>query len=220
MQFSEIKSRLAKLDTACICDANKEVRSMSPDIRPLNSGNKLIGRARTVTCKDDFLTVLAALRDSVADEVLVVDGQGGIKALAGELFSTEAERRGLAGIVIDGGFRDARTVKQLKMPVYARHLNPMAGTTKTLFATQITITCGGVKVEPGDIIFGDEDGLIVASESELIELIPAAEALQTKEEAVLKRMQEGTSLMDMLNFSDHYRKIQENETSKLTFTQV
>lgn len=220
MQFSEIKSRLAKLDSASICDVNKEVRSMSPDIRPVNSGHKLIGRARTVSCKDDFLTVLAALRDSLADEVLVVDGQGGVKALAGELFSTEAERRGLAGIVIDGGFRDVRTVKQLKMPVYARHLNPMAGTTKTLFETQVTITCGGVKVEPGDIIFGDEDGLIVASESELTELIPAAEALQAKEEAVLKRMQEGTSLMEMLNFAEHYRKIQENQGSKLTFTKV
>lgn len=220
MQFSEIKSRLAKLDTACICDANKEVRSMSPDIRPLNAAGKLIGRARTVTCKDDFLTVLAALRDSVADEVLVVDGQGGVKALAGELFSTEAERRGLAGIVIDGGFRDVRTVKTLKMPVYAKHLNPMAGTTKTLFETQVGITCGSVKVEPGDIIFGDEDGLVVASEKELAELIPIAEALQVKEEAVLKRMQEGTSLMDMLNFSEHYNKIRENESSKLTFTQI
>lgn len=220
MQFSEIKTRLAKLDTACICDANKEVRSMSPDIRPLNSGAKLIGRARTVTCKDDFLTVLSALQDATADEVLVIDGQGGMKALAGELFSTEAQRRGLAGIVIDGACRDIRTVKTLEMPVYARYLNPMAGTTKTLFETQVPITCGGVKVEPGDIIFGDEDGLIVASEKELADLIPIAEDLQSKEESVLKRMNEGTSLMDMLNFSEHYQKIRENETSKLKFTQV
>ena len=160
MQFSEIKKRLSKLDTACICDIDKGIRVMSPDIRRLNPGDKMIGKAHTVQCHDDFLSVIKALNESTFDEILVVDGRQGTKALAGELFTTEAQRRGLAGIVIDGACRDSETIKSMNLPVYSRYVNPMAGTTNRLFPTQVKITCGDADVNPGDILCGDADGII------------------------------------------------------------
>ena len=104
MQIDAIRERLPRLETSCLCDAKKTLRCLDPAIQPLSCGVKLVGRAFTVACCNDFLTVIKALQDASPGDVLVIDGQQGRKALAGELFSTEAKRKGLAGIVVDGVF--------------------------------------------------------------------------------------------------------------------
>ncbi len=218
MKFEEIKRRLAKLDTACVCDANKSIRNLGPSIRLINSAEKLIGRARTVRCKDDFLAVIKALGESHHDDVLVIDGQGGTKALAGELFAHEAVRRGLAGIVIDGACRDIASIKLLSMPVYARIVNPMAGTTKETGHTQIAVVCGDATILPGDIVFGDQDGLIVASEEEFADVLDKAEELQRHEEKILESIMDGKSLLSMLNVDEHFQRVSNGEESSLRFT--
>ncbi len=217
MDFDEMKGRLMELDTASLCDACKGLRTMDAGMRPLQRGRKLIGVAHTATCKDDFLTVIKALRDAAPGEALVVDTQGSLRAVAGELFSTEAQRKGLAGLVIDGPVRDTARVRDLDLPVYARAITPMAGTTARLFETQIPVRCGGVTVAPGDIIFGDDDGVIVATVAELEELIPLAEAIQAREATILARMEDGDSLLDMLNFDEHSQALGEGRESRLKF---
>jgi regulator of RNase E activity RraA len=228
MNFEEMKPRLLALDTACICDANKALRSanrtirelrvVDPAIRPIRSGLKLVGPAHTVICHEDFLTVIKGLRDAAPREVLVIDTQGSRRAVAGELFPTEARRKNLAGIVIDGPCRDTQTIKTLDIPYYARSVISIAGTTSQIFETQIPITCGGVTVQPGDIMFGDDDGIVVATISELSELIPIAEEIQQKEDVILAAMAEGISLLDMLNFEEHYAAVSAGKESKLKFT--
>lgn len=217
MEFPEIKKRLSKLDTACICDIDKGVRVMSPQISRLNPGYRMIGKAHTVQCHDDFLTVIKALNESTYDEILVVDGRQGTKALAGEIFTTEAQRRGLAGIVIDGACRDSETIKSMSLPVYSRYVNPMAGTTTRLFPTQVKITCGEVDVNPGDVLFGDSDGIVVATEQEIAHIIPLAEELQRSEEKALSELHNGVSLFNMLNFEEHVEKVRSSEVTKLRF---
>src|SRR5262249_55466304 len=100
MLTPDLLGRVAALDTAALCDANKDIRVMDPGLRPVIGFRQMIGLARTVRCRDDFLTVIRALHDSEPGEVLVIDGGGGTRALAGELFATEAARRKLTGIVI------------------------------------------------------------------------------------------------------------------------
>ena len=134
MDFEEIKRRLSLLDTACICDANKDLRAIDPAIRPISTGLKLIGRAHTVTCHEDFLTVIKALRDAEQDEVLVIDSQGSRRALTGELFPTEAIRKQLASSsTVPAGIRQKYApylfrimpVQSIPLPVplprYSRH---------------------------------------------------------------------------------------------------
>lgn len=218
MNFKKLKERLAKLDTACICDVNEKMRVMDPEIRPINQGIKMIGIARTVHCKTDFLSVIKALHDANEDEVLVIDADGDKIALAGELFALEAQRKKLAGIVIDGGCRDTKGIRDINFPVYVRYITPIAGTTSKIFRTQIKINCGGTSVSPGDIIFGDDDGIVVMSEEEITEILDVAENIQRIEEKVLMKMEDGKSLIDMLNFYDHYAKIDKKQESKLIFT--
>ena len=217
MDFATIRRRLLELDTACLCDTDKQLRVMDAAIRPLSVGLKMVGRAHTAVCEEDFLTVIKALHDAQPGEVLVVDTQGSRRAVAGELFSKEAQRKGLAGLVVDGAVRDIAKIRAFGIPVYSRSVCPASGTTRRIFATQVPVQCGGVTVNPGDVLFGDDDGIVVATEAQLVELISAGESIQRIEAQTVARMDRGESLLDMLNFQDHYSAIEAGRESKLKF---
>jgi len=221
MSSDKMIEKLRKLDTACLCDADKALslglRVMSSDLRPIRHGLKLVGRAHTVRCHEDFLTVIKALRDAQAGEVIVIDSQNSTRALTGELFPTEAMRKGLAGIVNDGPCRDTAIVRQMEIPYYVRSVCCVPGRTNKLFETQIPIICGGVTVHPGELVVGDDDGLLVGTDDEFSQLIPIAEEVQRKEDVLLERMSQGTSLLDMLNFDEHCANVAQGKESRLEF---
>src|SRR5215510_3644776 len=206
-----------QLETSCLCDAKKTLRCLDANIRPISLGLKFAGTAFTVACCDDFLGVIKALQDAKPGDVLVIDGQQGRKALAGELFSTEAKRKGLAAMIIDGAVRDIGTIREMRFPVYARSIFPTSGTTAKVSHNQIPISCGGVTVFPGDIIFGDDDGVVVVSEAEVIELLPIAEEIQRKESEAMRQMSTGKSLLHMLNIDEHLALVATGKESKLRF---
>lgn len=82
---------------------------------------------------------------------------------------------------------------------------------------QVPILVGGVEVRPGDLLLGDDDGIVVAAEGELESAIDAAEAIQVSEEALRSSMGDGVSLFDKLNFGEHKARIQEGRDSTLSF---
>lgn len=217
MDIASLTRRLAGIETSHLADADKAVRVMDAGLRPLQPGRKLIGPAFTLTCREDFMTVMAALQTAQPGDVLVIDTRGSRRAVLGELFSLEAQRRGLAGIVVDGPVRDTVTLRTLDIPVYARSATPCAGTIKELFPLQTPVHCGGVTVNPGDIVFGDEDGIVVASPDELARLLPAAEQIEARERAVIARLAQGESLLSMLNFDEHRANIEAGRDSALRF---
>jgi 4-hydroxy-4-methyl-2-oxoglutarate aldolase len=218
MDFKKLKKRLSRLDTACLCDASKTIRVMDPEIKPVVQGIKMIGIARTVHCRGDFLSVIKALQEAEENEVLVIDAEGDKVAFAGEMFATEAQRKKLSGMVIDGGCRDVRQIRKIQFPVYAKYHTPLAGGASKIFNTQVKINCGGIPVSPGDIIFGDDDGIVVMTEDEMTTTLETAESVQKIEGKVLKKMEGNTSLFLLMNFSYHYERISKGQESKLTFT--
>ncbi len=217
MDFAALRAALLELDTACICDADKSLSVIDSTLRPVTPGLKLVGRARTVVCEDDFLTVIKALHEAQPGEVLVVDTRGARRAVAGELFSKEAQRKGLAGLVIDGAVRDTAQIRTFGFPVWSRSVCSASGTTKRIFATQLPVQCAGVTVAPGDVLFGDDDGIVVSSVEHLASLVEPARAIQAVEAQALARMQRGESLITMLNFEAHYAAIEAGRESKLKF---
>jgi len=212
-----LRAALLAVDCAALADADKALRVMDAGIRAVKPGAKLVGPARSVRCHEDFLAVIRGLDAAQAGDVLVVDTGGSRRAVVGELFSLEAARRGLAGIIVDGLVRDVRTLRELDLPVYARGLCPTSGTVRDLGKIGCTIVCGGVSVAPGDIVVADDDGVVVASEEHFIKILPAAREVERREAIVRERIAHGVGLIDMTNFNDHISRIERGEASRLAF---
>ena len=210
-------NRLRNLPAAALADANKSIRVCDAGLRPVNTGVKLVGVARTVRCHEDFLAVIRALEEALPGDVLVVDTQGSRRAVVGELFSLEATRRGLAGIIVDGAVRDLSTLRQLQLPVYARSYCPVSGTVRDLGAVQVAVTCGGVIVQPGDIVVADDDGIIIGSAAEFTALLDVATEVERREAIIAARMAAGQSLLSMLNLAEHVAALERGEPGKLAF---
>jgi 4-hydroxy-4-methyl-2-oxoglutarate aldolase len=194
--------RLRALDSTTLIDAAKHLRVMDPALRPVATGRKLVGRAVTVAANGGLLPVLDGLERAAAGDVLVVDGGGAPPALAGELFASEAQRKGLAGIVIDGYCRDTNELRAIELPVYARGCVPNAVGPGSAPGAPGPVRCGGVDVAPGDLLVGDDDGIVVGTADELSAALEAAEALQATERSILAAIRGGTSLFDRLERQD------------------
>jgi 4-hydroxy-4-methyl-2-oxoglutarate aldolase len=209
--------RLLAVEVSALCDADKslpvvdrEIHAMVPDVR-------FAGPALTVVAEDDHLPVLSALAQARAGDVLVVAGNGHRKAVLGELFATEARRRGVAGVVIDGLCRDVSGLRRVGLPVFARGTLPMSGTTVARTPIGAPVRCGGVEVGPGAIVFGDDDGVVIAPRAQAVAALEGAEAIGRAERAMLDRMADGTPLADLTNWREHVSRLDAGEDSALAF---
>ncbi len=218
LDLDTIRRLAAEVDTTAICDAAGDVRVMSSALRCRSADPVLCGPASTVRCRDDFLGVIQAMERAGPGDVLVVDGGGRETALAGELFARVALSRGLAGIIVDGGYRDMRYVATSPLPVYSRHVFPKAGTTNRLAALGETVSCGGVPVHAGDIIIADHDGIVVLAPDEAVARLTAAAAVMATEARVVERLAAGAGLGDCVNVAAHTEMLARGEPSMLRFT--
>src|SRR5207248_2504621 len=186
--MTDFRALAEAVDTCAICDADKDVRVMSPALRCRSRNPVLCGPAFTVRVREDIFGVVQALQQAAPGDVLVVDGGGRPTALAGELFARAALGRGLAGIVVDGGYRDLAYVEACDLPVYSRHVSPMAGTAARLGALGEPVSCGGVRVSPGDIVVADRDGIVVLDPAAAERVLVAAAGVKAAEARVVERL--------------------------------
>ncbi|GAA3690324.1 RraA family protein [Microlunatus aurantiacus] len=214
---ADLIQRLAAVDTTSLKDAGAWLRVLPAALRPIRPGARLLGRALTVDAREDLMPVLAGLAEAGPGDVLVIAGHPD-HAVAGELFATEALRRGVAGIVIDGRCRDSRILAGLGLPVFARGVAPSACPARAVPVIQVPILIGDVTVRPGDLVLGDDDGLVVGSDAEVREAVDGAEAIQQREGALRAAIEGGESLFDHLNYDEHVAALREGRDSKLNFS--
>lgn len=213
----ELTERLLQIDVSALSDADKTLPVMDAAVRAMIPDLAMAGPAFTVVAEDDHLPVMSGLAQAAPGEVIVIAANGGSRALFGELFATEARRRGLAGIVTDGYCRDLQGLRSIGLPVYARGTTPRSGTTTSRAAAGSTITCGGVTVSPGDIVFGDDDGLLVAAPERIAAALQTAEMIGRSERAILAAQARGESVHGLTNYDEHIAALDRGETSALRF---
>jgi 4-hydroxy-4-methyl-2-oxoglutarate aldolase len=209
--------RLLGVDVSALSDADKTLPIVDPAVRAMIPDVRMAGPAFTVRAEEDHLPVLDALAVAAPGDVLVIATNGGTRAVFGELFATEARRRGLAGIVADGFCRDLRGLRAIGLPVFARGTTPRSGTTVSRAAHGATIACGGVEVSPGDVVFGDDDGLLIAPAARIEAALETAELIGRSERAILAAQARGEALHDLTNHREHTAALDRGETSALAF---
>jgi 4-hydroxy-4-methyl-2-oxoglutarate aldolase len=214
---TDLIARLTRVDTTSLVDAAPTLRVLPREIRPVRPGSRLVGPAVTVDAQSDLVPVLVGLAAARPGDVLVVAGDHE-RATAGELFATEALRRGLAGIVIHGLCRDSRTLRAMDLPVFATGVTPRACPAQALPVEGVPLTIGDVEVRPGDLVLADDDGVVVGSPAELADAIDGAEAIQTREEALRAAIERGESLFDHLNLDAHLAALGDGRPSRLAFS--
>jgi regulator of RNase E activity RraA len=213
----DLLERLQGIDVSALSDADKRLPVVDPAVRAMVPEVRMAGPAFTVLAEDDHLPVLSALAEAAPGDVLVVATGGGSRAVVGELFATEARRRGLAGIVVDGLCRDLRGLRAIGLPVFARGTTPRSGTTVSRAALGATVACGGVAVSPGDVVFGDDDGVLVAPAGRIAAALEAAVGIGRSERAILAAQARGEALHDLTNHAEHAAALDRGEPSALAF---
>ncbi|TXN76397.1 RraA family protein [Methylobacterium sp. WL18] len=163
-------------------------------LRPFHKGGIMAGPAFTIrTAAGDNQAIHRALDAFRPGDVLMIDGGGDTtRALVGEIIAEIAQSRGAAGIVIDGAVRDAAVLARSDFPVFARtaiHRGPYKNGPGQLGKP---VSIGGMVVQPGDIVVGDEDGVVAFPPDLADALIRAVREQEAKEEAILRSVRDGT----------------------------
>lgn len=162
-------------------------------LRPFHNGAKLVGTAFTVrTRPGDNLAIHQALSMVGKGDVIVVDGGGDeTRALVGEIMKEIAQHRGAAGYVIDGAIRDVAAFAASDFPCFARaviHRGPYKNGPGEI---NVPVAIGGSIVSPGDIVVGDEDGVVSFPQSAAAALLELVTAQIKREEETLRSIREG-----------------------------
>lgn len=175
-------------------------------IRPLLPETVVVGRAMPVLCLDvyevpdePYQQEIAAVDSLKQNDVLVCSTNGSTRiCFWGELLSTAARVRGARGAVIDGFIRDARQIMAMRFPIFTTGITPVDSNGRgEVVAYNVPIECGGVTVHPGDIVFGDADGVVIIPQAVETKVIAAALEKVNGENRTRDALREGTTLREV-----------------------
>jgi len=190
------------VSTSQISDALKNLTGeygVIPGVNPIKDDLKISGRVVTVKTKqDDWGTSLKAIETAKKGEIVFICCDGDEIGIWGELFSKYAQKKGIQSTVIYGAMRDVAAVRELNYPVFSRSVVPHAGTPRAEGEINISLDCGGVKVKTGDWIFGDDCGVVVVAEELRDKVIQKSMQIKKNEDRILRQLEEGESLSDIL----------------------
>ncbi len=205
----ELLERFKDQQPATLHESMGKRGALDNDIRPAWFGTRICGSALTVHCRPgDNLMLHKAVSIAQPGDVLVVSADGFTEGgMWGEIITVAAMQKGIRGIVTDGGIRDTMPIHALGFPMYSRGIS-MKGTTKVTGGTiNQPIVIGGVRVCPGDIVVGDNDGVVIVPLEEAETVLAASIAREMNEAVVMDRIRNGESTMDILGFQAAYEKL-------------
>ncbi|MBW2109454.1 MAG: DUF561 domain-containing protein [Deltaproteobacteria bacterium] len=190
----DIREVLKQVSAANLSDALHRGGVMA-GLRPLYPGIRLAGRALTVrTYPGDWAKPVEAIDLAEPGDVIVVDAGSVGPAIWGELATHSAIQRGLAGIVIDGAIRDTWDIVQLKFPAFSRLIMPNAGEPKGFGEIGVPVRVGNQRVETGDWILGDDDGVVVLPRALTTEYANRAMDVLERENRIRQEIKDGSTL--------------------------
>jgi regulator of RNase E activity RraA/2-keto-4-pentenoate hydratase/2-oxohepta-3-ene-1,7-dioic acid hydratase in catechol pathway len=223
----------AKLEAVPVAGLSAQLRKRGLNnvtvdgVRPMHPGTKLVGTARTlrfVPGREDLFqshgggyNAQKRAFDAVGGgEVIVIEARGETgSGTLGDILALRAHARGAAGIVTDGGVRDYDAVAAVGIPVYSSGAHPaVLGRRHVPWDVDVTIGCGGTTVQPGDIVVGDDDGIIVIPPALAAEVADAALAQEEEDAWIADRVREGHPVDGLFPMNAAWRARYEKERAQ------
>jgi 4-hydroxy-4-methyl-2-oxoglutarate aldolase len=201
------RARLMALDTGLVSDAldRLSLAGATYGIRPIWPCPKIVGRVMTVRTRPAGRTTaqhhlaMPAIAQANPGDVILVDNGGRLDVSGwGDILSTAAKMRGLSGAVVDGACRDVDGSAAVGFPVYARGAVPMTARGRIVEESWgEPVQCGGVAVQPGDVLIADGSGVVLIPQDRLEEVLAVAEDLAAREQAMLAAIRAGAPLLEI-----------------------
>jgi 4-hydroxy-4-methyl-2-oxoglutarate aldolase len=200
---------LKRLGAATVHEALGQRGYVDSAIAPLDASWRIAGPAYTVDSKaGDNLMMHYAISQARPGDIMVVDYKGFMRAAAvGDLMTYSALTRGIGGMVIDGAVRDAGQIVEMRFPVFARGLCVTGPTKSQPGKVNVPVVVGGCLVNPGDIVVGDRDGVVIIPSGELDAVIRLAQEREDKEAGIKQKLGQGATTVELLGLGDTLRKL-------------
>ena len=191
----ELVQKFKGIPVANIADCMNRIFCVDSRINMMNQkkGLQMLGCALTVKTRTvDNLLVHKAIDLARSGDVIVVAAEGDTHtAILGEIMALKAESKGIAGYLIDGCIRDLESIQEMDFPVFAIGVSPRGPFKDGPGEINFPVSCGGVVVNPGDIIVGDKDGVVVISPDDAEMILEEAQKVSEKEEVIIDNIKKG-----------------------------
>jgi 4-hydroxy-4-methyl-2-oxoglutarate aldolase len=201
-------AELAQYGVATIHEAMGRVGLLAAYMRPIYPGAKTCGTALTIFAHpgDNWMLHVAAELLQKGDVAVLGASSDNTDGMFGDLLATSFRARGAVGLVIDAGCRDTADLRGMQFPVWARAVHAKGTVKATVGSVNTPIICAGALVHPGDVVIGDDDGVVIVPKLRAAEVAAAAAARETKEASTRKRLAAGELGLDIYGMREPLAK--------------
>lgn len=201
---AELVRQFKNLSSATVYEASGAKGALSSRIKPISPEMVVCGPAVTVRVRPrDNLMLHKAIYAAEPGDVIVADADGFTEAGAwGEIMAVAAQQRGIAGLIFNGAVRDSQAIAAMGFPVFSLALCIKATEKWSLGRINHPLNLDNETINPGDLVLGDRDGIVVVKREEAKDVLAQSLAREEKERAVMQRILRGETTLSILGFDD------------------
>src|SRR6266403_1810380 len=203
-----VVKRLGTLGVATVHEAYGRSGLMKPYLRPVWAGGEAAGTAVTVLAHpgDNWMIHVAVEQCRPGDVLVVGCTSDNTDGMFGDLLATSLMARGVKGLVIDAGVRDAKSLREMGFPVWSKAISAKGTVKATLGAVNIPVVCAGINVVPGDAVVADDDGVVVIGRKDAADVVAKGEKRAADEDGKRKQLASGALGLDMYKMREALAK--------------